>query len=103
MLQTSCFSPFCRCLFSLIRSKGLSCVLNNLRTVKPHLFLTLFSSSLDELSIALFLFLLTPSKERAGGEDVAGGVMSSELDHSGVLCYQGVQCQFEKPNYGLRM
>lgn len=96
-------SSFCRSLFSLIRSKGLSCVLNNLRTVKPHLFLALFSSSFDELSIALFLFLLMPSRERAGGEDVAGSIMSSELDHSGVLLYQDVQCQLENPYYGARM
>lgn len=92
-----CLSPFHRCLFALIRSKGLSCVLNNLRTVKPHLLLTLFSGSFDELSIALLL--LTSSRERAGGKDVASGVISSELDHSGILCHQDVQCQFENPCY----
>lgn len=90
-------------MFIFLDSKGLACVLNNLRTVKPHLFLTVFSSSFDELSIAPFLFLSTPSKERAGGEDVAGDVMSSELNHSRVLHYRCTRCQFENPCYGVRV
>lgn len=90
-------------MFIFLDSKGLSCVLNNLRTVKPHLLLTVFPSSFDELSIVPFLFLSMPSKDRAGGEDVAGGVMSSELNHSRLLRYWHVQCPFENPYYGVRV
>jgi len=42
-------------------------------------------------------------KERAEGGGVAGGIMSSELVHSGALHYQDVQSQFENPYYGVRV
>jgi len=53
--------------------------------------------------ISLFLFSLMSLKERAEGGGVAGGIMSSELVHSGALHYQDVQSQFENPYYGVRV